>query len=349
MVALVASQSCDISKDERSDCGYMGIDQSKCEAKGCCWKPARLLFTQEDPLGDTPWCFYPSGQSPCGNISYNWDGGMGFDQAFYDKMYALFDANIDIQGKGGIVAAPDHSTPGGSYYYHWMRDAGLTMRTYMELHNFELSKIEKKMKSYANWVKKVQGETDPQGYDVRINPKFELPDGQVFVGGWCRPQTDGPGLRSGALQLFANVLIENGQESYVKDTLAGIIKNDLEWVLSNWDSEGCDLWEEVRSKDFFWGRSAFVYSLDLCSKLFNKIGDSSFASRCSSTKSSIQGTLGAHWTGSFMTESSNREKDGAVVHAFSSFDVLPITDEKVAKTMKVLANTFCNEYAINQQ
>ena len=50
-----------------------------------------------------------------------------------------------------------------------------------------------------------------------------------------------------------------------------------------------------------------------------------------------------------MTESSNREKDGAVVHAFSSFDVLPITDEKVAKTMKVLANTFCNEYAINQQ
>lgn len=81
---------------------------------------------------------------------------MGFDQSFYDKMYQLFDANIDIQGKGGIVAAPDHSTPGGSYYYHWMRDAGLTMRTFMELNNFDLSKIEKKMKSYVNWVKKVQ-------------------------------------------------------------------------------------------------------------------------------------------------------------------------------------------------
>ena len=37
-----------------------------------------------------------------------------------------------------------------------------------------------------------------------------------------------------------------------------------------------------------------------------------------------------------------------MVHAFSSFDVYPITDEKVAKTMKILANTFCNEYAINQ-
>lgn len=81
---------------------------------------------------------------------------MGFDSSFYDKMYQLFDANIDIQGKGGVVAAPDHSTPGGSYYYHWMRDAGLSMRTYMELNNFDLSKIESKMKSYVNWVKKVQ-------------------------------------------------------------------------------------------------------------------------------------------------------------------------------------------------
>ena len=87
-------------------------------------------------------------------------------------MYSLFVANIDIQGKGGVVAAPDTSTPGGSYYYHWMRDAALTMRTFMEINDFDLSKIEAKMKSYANWVKLVQGKIDPQGFDVRINPKF---------------------------------------------------------------------------------------------------------------------------------------------------------------------------------
>jgi len=67
----------------------------------------------------------------CDNISWNGTTGMGFDQTFYDKMYTFFDANINIQGKGGIVAAPDYSTPGGSYYYHWMRDAALTMRTYL--------------------------------------------------------------------------------------------------------------------------------------------------------------------------------------------------------------------------
>ena len=82
---------------------------------------------------------------------------MGFDSSFYDKMYQLFDANIDIQGKGGVVAAPDHSTPGGSYYYHWMRDGALTIRTFMEINDFDRSKIDTKVKSYVNWVRKVQG------------------------------------------------------------------------------------------------------------------------------------------------------------------------------------------------
>ena len=71
-------------------------------------------------------------------------------------MYSLFDANINIQGKGGVVAAPDRATPGGSYYYHWMRDGALTMRTYMELNKFDLSKIEEKMKAYVDWVNRVQ-------------------------------------------------------------------------------------------------------------------------------------------------------------------------------------------------
>jgi hypothetical protein len=40
---LAGAQQCEVSADMRKDCGYMGIDQQKCEAKSCCWKPARLL------------------------------------------------------------------------------------------------------------------------------------------------------------------------------------------------------------------------------------------------------------------------------------------------------------------
>jgi len=50
-----------------------------------------------------------------------------------------------------------------------------------------------------------------------------------------------------------------------------------------------------------------------------------------------------------MTESDNRQKDTAVIHAFSSFDIISLTDDRVAKTIKTLALTFCSEYQINQQ
>ncbi len=64
---------------------------------------------------------------------------------------------------------------------------------------------------------------------------------------------------------------------------------------------------------------AYVYTFKQCETILAKVGESAYASRCSSTKASVQATLDAHWTGSFMKESANREKDGAVVHAFSSF------------------------------
>lgn len=106
--------------------------------------------------------------------------------------------------------------------------------------------------------------------------------------------------------IFADLLLKNGQSSYVSSSLIPIIKYDLEWVLSNWMSDGCDLWEEVRSNDFFWNRAGYVYTLTWCENIFNKLGDSSFASRCSSVKSSVRTTLDAHWTGSFVRESTNR-------------------------------------------
>ena len=149
--------------------------------------------------------------------------------------------------------------------------------------------------------------------------------------------------------MFANLLMNNSQSSYAQGTVIPLVKNDLEWVFSNWSSNGCDLWEEVRSSDFFWNRAGYVYALNMCEQLFNKIGDSSFASRCSSTKAAVSATLSAHWTGTFVTESDNRQKDSAVIHAFSSFDIYSLTDDKVAKTIKTLALTFCSEYSINQQ
>lgn len=45
------------------DCGYPGVDQNACEAKGCCWVPVEedqnqlFLAVGQTPVQDTPWCF----------------------------------------------------------------------------------------------------------------------------------------------------------------------------------------------------------------------------------------------------------------------------------------------------
>jgi hypothetical protein len=41
-----------------TDCGFEGIDEPECQAKGCCWKP-------DVPQG-TPWCVQPGSPSPNG-------------------------------------------------------------------------------------------------------------------------------------------------------------------------------------------------------------------------------------------------------------------------------------------
>ena len=203
-----------------------------------------------DTQDNIPWCFYPAGNVPCTDTNWTYKGSIGFDSDFQQKMMNYFLTNINIEGKGGVAAAPDKNTPGGSYYYHWMRDAGLTMRVYQELNDNNLSVVSKALKAYTEFVLRVQDERNPYESDVRINPKFELPNGEVYVGGWCRPQTDGPGLTSAALIIFANNIMDKEGDSFVKENLwtsgakhGGAIKYDLDWIVNNWQSSGCDLWE----------------------------------------------------------------------------------------------------------
>jgi hypothetical protein len=43
LLVTFTAQQCDFSQDLRTDCGYMGINQAQCEAKGCCWRPTRFF------------------------------------------------------------------------------------------------------------------------------------------------------------------------------------------------------------------------------------------------------------------------------------------------------------------
>lgn len=353
LILAVCSTDCSVSDPSKIDCGYYGINQSQCESKGCCWVAASS--------SSVPWCFYPAGTTDvCNDLSFT-ATSPGFTDSDVANMKSYFYANLNIQGKGGVVASPDTTTPGGSYYYAWARDAALSMKSFMFINDFQLSSIQTNMDAYVQWVLRVQAESDPNNIDIRIEPKFNLPNGDPYTGGWCRPQTDAPGLRAATLSLYAEVLINAGLTDTVKRYLwtgspssynGGAIKHDLEWVVNNWQSDGCDLWEEVHSSDFFWGRLNFRNGLLKGAALADKMGDSASAAQYRQTAKDIEATLANHWTGSFIKEADNRQMDSAVISAFNEGyaddDYFKPTDTQVANTITTLNNLFCHQFAINQ-
>jgi len=277
------------------------------------------------------------------------------------KVRGYFLANIDIQGSGAVVAAPDHNTgPGGDYYFHWERDGALSMNALMRTAK-SIDDVADHFSHYIGWVEKVQNQADPHGIDVRTEPKYTIPDGKPFGGGWCRPQTDGPGLRGRTLAEYALQLLGQGKHDIVEQALwtknpsvknGGLVKHDLDWVAENWQQNGCDLWEEIQSTDFFWGRYTMRAGLHVGAELAEKMGDSDSAARYRSVKADIEKTLAGHYDGNFVFESQNRKKDAAVVEAFNVGDLsdglfAPLSKE-VLGTVITLNELFCNMFDINR-
>lgn len=316
----------------------MGVDKGACESKGCCWGPLEQGSAE-------PWCFKKNAKLPTCNLGGS--VGLPFDDAAMAKIRGYFEANIDVQGSGAVVAAPDHNTgPGGDYYYHWMRDGALSMGVFLVTKGMPAA--DGKMRSYVRWVQKVQNQQDPNGIDVRTEPKFTIPDGRPYTGGWCRPQTDGPALRALTLAMYAAQL---GDEAYAKSQVAPLIKRDLDWVRDNWRQQSCDLWEEIRADGIFWNRMSFRAALKKGGALLAKLGldtsgyDEAFGEVTASLKDFTQGD--------FVIEAPNRPIDTASPHAMNTMylddGVLGPLSLELAKTVRQLTKSFCREYAINQQ
>jgi len=271
-------------------------------------------------------------------------------------------ANIDIEGSGAVVAAPDHNTgPGGDYYFHWERDGALSTHALLAT-AAKLEDVDQHMQHYVQWVIKVQNQPDPHNIDIRTEPKYTIPDGKPFEGGWCRPQTDGPGLRAKTLAEYGMKLLDAGKEDFVKQNLwtgdpnklnGGVVFHDLDWLVNNWQQSGCDLWEEIQSNDFFWGRYTMRASLEVGARLAEKMGDQGAAARYRGVKTDIEKTLMSHYDGTFVFQFQNRKKDSAVIEAFNVGDLndglFPVLGKEVIGTVITLNELFCNAYDINKK
>lgn len=350
---------CSIDDSSKTDCGVVGTTSDECEAKGCCWA--------ESSTDGTPWCFYKEGaQTNCFGAQKNLKEP--FSNSEVDTMRSYFLANVNIDNKGGVVAAPDQDTPGGSYYYHWMRDGALTMRSVLET-SANMSDVEDSLKSYVQWVLLTGSESDTNGEDIRTEPKFNLPDGDLFTDPWCRPQNDGPGLQAITLIKFADQLMAQGDQEYVKKYLwtgdqaqynGGAIKFHLDYVSDDngYSSNTCDLWEEIRSSNFFWNRVTMKKAMHMGARFAQDMGDSSSSTKYSSVESTIAATLrDDHYdtNGKYIFEDVSRTKDSAVIVGLNSgYDEdidgnswLAPTSVEVAGTVSAYNTLFCTEYAVN--
>jgi len=349
-VSSVKDECSAIADSSKYDCGVLGTTEDQCTASGCCW-------AESDTAG-VPWCFFKDAPASCFVTTNTSTAAFSDDEI--DTMASLFLANINIEGSGGVVAAPDYDTPGGSYYFHWERDGALTMRCLQET-GVAADDTQSYMEAYVKWVLKVQADEDPHDQDVRTEPKYMLPGGEVYDGSWCRPQNDGPGLRGTALMIFANTLLASGDSDYVAANLwtadgslnGGAIKYDLDYVVSGWESNSCDLWEEIQSSDFFWNRITMKKAMLLGADFAKTMGDDATAATYAATAASIDATLyDSHFNGDYVLETTAREKDGAVIVGFNdgfhaADGLFAPTSLEVAKTVAAYNLAFSTEYAIN--
>ena len=120
--------------------------------------------------------------------------------------------------------------------------------------------------------------------------------------------------------------------------------------MGHWEETGCDLWEEVRSDNFFWNRMAFIYCLNVAAEYSDRIGET-MGETYRSTAEDIKATITEHWNGNYLWESTNRPDDGATIHAITTFakEFYTPDSEEAAATLKYLIKAFCKEYPINQE
>jgi len=201
---------------------------------------------------------------------------------------------LDSHGTGANVASPGLTpaltalvqgiTP-RAYRYDWMRDSALSMIALQRLLDSPVGrvgehshlteeKVDKILRDYAKRQGRMILKHPGVAHDEE--PKWTLRSNVPFSGAWCRPQTDGPGLRTMALMIFASrTHFKTGITHAYKEHLWRKIKFDLDWLSrsSNIHKQTCDLWEETTDTNFFWNKMTMRAALIMGHRFAQRMGD----------------------------------------------------------------------------
>ncbi len=266
---------------------------------------------------------------------------------------------------GMVVASPSRSNP--DYYFDWVRDTALTMRSLIDY--WEISKDPKIKKMILTWI---DAETYRQTLPTLSGlgePKYNI-DGSGYRGAWGRPQNDGPALRALAMIKFSRLLIAQGETDYVLKKLYhgilpadSVIKKDLEYTAYNWKVPSFDLWEEELGMHFYTLLSQHT-ALQEGAKLAEDLGDQGAADFYAQQAVWIAEKLKAEFVdlrvGILVT---TQKVNGGLGYKNSGLDVAPLlallhnspyqkvfsfSHPAVKRYVEVLKNTFTEIYTVNK-
>ena len=288
--------------------------------------------------------------------------------------YSMF-ANISPQGaaRGAVVASPSKDQP--AYFYHWVRDAALTMNTVVGF--FETAtdpsartSLFNTIMDYVDFSRRNQLTPNRSGgpFDGGLGEPLFNADGSAYDKKWGRPQNDAPALRALTLIRFAAVLLNQGQEAIVRSKLYSgvmpadtVIKADLEYVSHHWSDASYDLWEEVKGNHFY-TKMVQRSSLLQGAWLAERLGDLSAAQWYRSQGMILESEIIKFWredqgyiTVTLQPET-NDPKAGldvavilGVLHGCTGDGFFCPTSDFVLSTAERLRSVFQFEYAINSR
>lgn len=271
--------------------------------------------------------------------------------------------------RGAVIASPSKHSP--NYFYHWVRDAGLTMReliaVYANTKDLRTKGLVKEL--ILDWVIFEESNQRVATFNSNLGEPIFTVLGEIYPHPWGRPQTDGPAIRALAMIEWLEALVaEGGNESIIERLYQpelpanSPIKKDLEYIAHNWQLPSFDLWEEVRGNHFF-TRMAQRAALIKGSALAFALGDNEASKFYKLQSQLIETELLKHIDGEREFIRPTLSQTDGWTHKTSELDVSVILgslyfslednfftpDSKyVLMTAQKLENQFKNIYSINK-
>ncbi|MGN6572253.1 MAG: glycoside hydrolase family 15 protein [Pseudolabrys sp.] len=284
-------------------------------------------------------------------------------------------SQVVVPARGSVLASPAIAdwTPEPDYFFHWVRDSAIVMRTVTELVGRTLGESGRWTACFHDYVAFSLGLTrlDTRGHESHVarteaafrqflradddiralardallgEPRFN-PDGTIDILGWSRPQYDGPALRALACLRFRDVAGASAD-------LDALLRLDLDFTARHAGEPCIGPWEEPEENTHHY----YVALVQLGALVHGRA-----VVRHDDAEARLRAVLARHWSAEpgvyaalwpLKAQARDDLVDSAALLAVLDADLAEgphsVADPRVWQTLAALEALFASEFPINR-